>query len=59
MLLFQWGAYAVVAGYILKNIDIFAVLGAMCGSFIFMCGVERSGALVRLILDVYLLIKLF
>ncbi len=59
MFLLQWGAIATGAMYVLKNIDIFALLGAMCGSFTFMCGVERGGALVKLILAVYLLIKLF
>jgi len=59
MFIFQWGAYAAAAVYVLKNIDIFALLGAMCGSFMFMCGVGRGGSLVKLILAIYLLIKLF
>jgi len=59
MFILKWGAYAAAAGYVLKNIDIFALLGAMCGSFLFMCGIERGGSLIKLIIAVYLLVKLF
>ena len=59
MFVLKWASYAAAAAYILRNIDILALLGAMCGSFLHICGVEKSGAWIKLILGVYLLVKLF
>lgn len=59
MFLAKWGAYGAAAMYVVRNIDIFALLGAMCGSFLYMFGIRRGGELVKLAFALYFLVKIF
>lgn len=59
MFFLKWAAIGAGVIYFIKNIDIFGIIAAMCGSFLAMCGLESGGKIVKLALGVYLLVKIF
>lgn len=56
-ILVKWAGYTAAAAFFHKNIDFFAIITAMCGSFMYMCGIPKGGLIVRVAMAGYMLVK--